>query len=385
MAFTPADQREIYLPLIEGLHETPPFGLFLRNLVVRTGARRGFLMLTPPDAAAGQAPVVIPASAPRGQSEPPIDIRRLDALHLRPRGALRPGRVYTLDEMLDYDDRAQLALQREGLESMGIRHGRWLRVSTGGAGGTSGAGDAWLVLVRLRDDFSASAAALLAEVAPHLGAALRLLATLMDQRLQTALAQATLERLGVGQIAFDAEGRVMAADRLAESLLAFQPEPPPRTGRRLRVLPDVARQIEAACAVLAAGDGAADASAGAGAGLRMVRIDARRPLDLLLRPAALQLDDPAIRPAAIGALRLGRREHPAAGAAVLRATHGLSAQEAALAEALSRGEPLVGAGLALGLTPETARNYSKRIYAKTGTTGQADLVRLILGGLAPLA
>ncbi len=43
------------------------------------------------------------------------------------------------------------------------------------------------------------------------------------------------------------------------------------------------------------------------------------------------------------------------------------------------------AGLALGLTVETTRNYSKRIYGKTGATGQADLVRLILSGLAPLA
>jgi DNA-binding NarL/FixJ family response regulator len=52
---------------------------------------------------------------------------------------------------------------------------------------------------------------------------------------------------------------------------------------------------------------------------------------------------------------------------------------------LCRGLELVPAGLDLGLTPETTRNYSKRIYAKTGTRGQADLVRLVLTGLAPFA
>ncbi|MET0587942.1 MAG: LuxR family transcriptional regulator, partial [Novosphingobium sp.] len=43
------------------------------------------------------------------------------------------------------------------------------------------------------------------------------------------------------------------------------------------------------------------------------------------------------------------------------------------------------AGAELQLTQETARNYSKRIYAKTGANGQADLVRLMLTGLAPFA
>ncbi|OYX92985.1 MAG: hypothetical protein B7Y74_10780 [Novosphingobium sp. 35-62-5] len=87
----------------------------------------------------------------------------------------------------------------------------------------------------------------------------------------------------------------------------------------------------------------------------------------------------------MGLLRLDRREDHAAGASTLQALHGLSAQEAALAHALSRGEPLVEAGLALGLTAETARNYSKRIYSKTGTSGQADLVRLVFSGLAPFS
>ncbi len=374
MPFTPADQRELYLPLIEGIHETPPFGLFMHNLVARTGARRAFLILTLANAAPDQEPVVIPVSAPRAHAEPPIDFRRLDALRLHPHGALRPGRVYALDEMLDYDDRAQLALQRAALEEMGIRHARWLRVSAGGAA------DAWLVLVRLREDFSASDVALLSEVAPHLSAALRTLVALIGQRLQAALAQATLEKIGIGQIALDAEGRVMAVDRLAESLLNFLPDPVARAGRRLQVLPEVARQIEAACAALAQA-----LARGEGEASRVVRIDPRRQIDLLLRPADLALDDPAARPAVIGTLRQSPPEETLAGTGVLRALHGLSAQEAALALALSRGEPLIEAGLALGLTAETTRNYSKRIYSKTGASGQADLVRIVLNGLAPLA
>ena len=83
--------------------------------------------------------------------------------------------------------------------------------------------------------------------------------------------------------------------------------------------------------------------------------------------------------------RIKRREPEEMGAQVLARLYGLSPREAALAEAISRGVPLIEAGQSLRLTPETTRNYSKRIYAKTGTSGQADLVRLVLEGLAPLA
>ena len=87
----------------------------------------------------------------------------------------------------------------------------------------------------------------------------------------------------------------------------------------------------------------------------------------------------------IGTLRTSVREDERAGTRILRELHGLSDREAALAEKLSRGETIIEAGRALRLTDETARNYSKRIYAKTGTRGQGDLVREVLGGLTPFA
>jgi DNA-binding CsgD family transcriptional regulator len=70
---------------------------------------------------------------------------------------------------------------------------------------------------------------------------------------------------------------------------------------------------------------------------------------------------------------------------VIAATLNLSPREAALAEAVSKGRSIVEAGAELKLTQETARNYSKRIYAKTGARGQADLVRILLTGLLPFA
>jgi DNA-binding CsgD family transcriptional regulator len=370
MAVLSADHRELFLPLIEGIHESPPWGAFMRNLVARMHARRAFMVITLANAMPQQAPSVLHVAAPRAAHEQPIDYRRLAALGLHPHGALRPGRIYALDEMLDYDDRAQLTRQREALGEMGIRYGRWLRVTAGGAA------DAWLVLVREREDFGGSAVAVLDAVAVHLAAALRTLAALIDQRLQTALAQAALARLGVGQLAFDSDGRVMAADTVAQAALMLVPDPGGRPGRRLQLRSDPMRLFETACALLATDPQAMP---------QVIRIDEERGIDLLLRASDLVLAEPGARPAVIGVLRHAAREPARQAVRTLAALHGLSANEAALAHALASGESLAEAGARLHLTVETTRNYSKRIYARTRARGQADLVRLVLTGLAPLA
>lgn len=370
MTFLSADQKELFLPLVEGIHDSPPFGAFMRNLVARTYARRAFLLIMLHNAMPSQEPMVIHIAAPRAVQEPPLDFRRLDALRLHPYGALRPGRVYELDEMLDYDRPEQLERQRHALADMNIRFGRFLRITVGGAA------DAWLVLVRERQDFSSSAVATMSGIVPHFAAALNTLVALIEQRLQAAMAQALLGRLGVGQLAFDSGGRVMAADARAEALLSFLPEPGPMPGRRLQLLPDVANALVNGCAELCR------APAGA---VRIIRIDERSGLDMLLRRSDLALSEPCALPAVIGTLRTPRREDARPAEKVLSAVYGLSDSEAALAHALSLGETITEAGRRLRLTDETARNYSKRIYAKTGARGQADLVRLVLTGLAPFA
>ena len=63
----------------------------------------------------------------------------------------------------------------------------------------------------------------------------------------------------------------------------------------------------------------------------------------------------------------------------------LSGSEARLALAISRGQTIAEAAGNLHLTLETARNYSKRIYAKTGARGRSDLVRFILASTLALA
>ncbi|WP_421837836.1 helix-turn-helix transcriptional regulator [Novosphingobium sp.] len=358
MAFLSTDQRELYLPLMEGLLEDPPWQRFLGNLLQRTGARRAALALAQPGSP--EPTLTVRADAARAALDPPLDLARLAALGLFPGTAMRTGRVYTLGEMLDFDVPARLGAQRSALGAMRINHARAVRV------GGAGTGEAWLLLTREREDLGAADSALLAALAPHLAAALAVRAALGKAGMHAAMAESTLALLGTGEIALSATAAVLAADSEAERLLAFTADPGPL--RRLQLLPETARALEAACAQLAGAPPEAR---------RLVSLGTRH---LLLRPAP-----PGSGAALIGMIRSAPPAMPSDAATVLAAAHGLSPREAALAIGLTQGETILEAGQRLGLTPETARNYSKRLYAKTGTAGQAQLVALVLTGLAPLA
>lgn len=369
-----SEQFDLLLPLIEGLRDAAQRERFLAGLVARTQAWRGVMVMrlanAGANAGAGDARTVLQTAALRAADDPPIDIDRLRALGLPASAALRPDRVYATEEMLNFDDSGALAQQRAALTAMGIRHARWMRVAV------DQVGEATILLTRQREDFTASAVVTLSGLAPFLRAALRSFAAASEERLQRAMAQWALARLGIGQIALDDTARVMSADKVAERQLSFIATPDGRPGRRLQLPPAAADRLERACAAIA--DGSEDAPS-------PVVIPINDHLTLMLQPALFETSAGMPRPVAVATLRVDAREDERSGAAVLRDQFGLSPREAALAEKLSRGEVIVEAGQQLHLTAETARNYSKRIYARTGTRGQADLVRLILTGLAPLA
>ena len=360
MTITPTDETNLQLPLFEGIFETPVWETFLRRLLQRTGAQR-IRMTVRNNAAPGQPALRRRVTSDRfGAGEDPGEPGPLDASAY---AALRPNRVYALDEMRDFDSARAREAQDALLKSVGIGDARLIRVA--------GRGDlnAWLVLLHEREVFTAADSALLTSLAPAIAAALALFATIGAMRLRTEAAEGSLALLGIGQAVLDAEGRALVADSLAQQLL-----PLPQASAR----PPSASipALTKACSELATALPATRL---------VVTGDETFGHDLLLRPIKRHADAPPHPAAAVATFRTAQHENRSRGAQIIAGTLGLSAREAALAEALSRGVPLVEAGKALSLTAETTRNYSKRIYAKTGTKGQADLVQLVLKGLAPLA
>ena len=245
---------------------------------------------------------------------------------------LRPGRVYALVELT-------------GVEGI-AGDARILRLAGGEA-------PAWLVLTR-EVECSAADAALLSALGPYVAAALaQHRASLRHAALEQA-ASTALARAGAGWILLDSEGRVIEAD----PALATHAEP---AGLRLRP----GERIAGAGPVIAAGGGA------------LVLHDAPR-IEALLVPSDLP-------GAAMLALCRTARAQGAAPHRAFAALSGLPPREAEFAVELARGASIAEAGAALGLTLETARNYSKQVYAKLGLHGQAQLVRHFLESGASLA
>jgi DNA-binding CsgD family transcriptional regulator len=68
----------------------------------------------------------------------------------------------------------------------------------------------------------------------------------------------------------------------------------------------------------------------------------------------------------------------------LTRTYHLTAAESRLAELLARGETVVRAAERLGISHNTARTHLQRVYQKTGTSHQGQLIRLLLAGIGNL-
>lgn len=104
------------------------------------------------------------------------------------------------------------------------------------------------------------------------------------------------------------------------------------------------------------------------------------------RPIALSVDAGAMlikpyqghdrRAVATAFLRLGGQSDLTAVEILAQIAH-ITPSEARFALKLADGHSIAQAATALGLTLETARNYSKKIYSKMDLRGQSDLIRYI--------
>jgi len=349
------DQGDLLLPLHEGVHEEPRWQTFLARLRSRTAADHAGLILLR-ESATERAATGLIAARDRAEATEGFPTR-LSGFDCAPYTELRPGRVYRAEELLAPGER------RAGFA-------RFVRVA-----GPRGTG-AILTIGHARTDFPAADSALLSGLAPHLAIALRTLAELELAGRRRVIGAGALSRQGMGWLALDRDGRLIDADPLALHRLQQVSAGPPRIGARIPLSSSaVARDLVDACSGFANDPQAPP---------RLMLLSADPRLELFAAPAC---DRPPIVlpvPALIGFVSDGRPV--GAGAeAMLAAAYGLTASEARLALALCRGRSLTEAASDLRLTIETARNYSKKVFAKTGTRGQADLVRKLLTSVIALA
>jgi len=359
MALSRTDETELLIPLHEGMHEEPRWRTFLERLRARTRATYAALIFRQGDAPIHRATQLFAGRDVRAQAGQLSDFAALDPVRY---DQLRPGRVYAPEETIDPADVRYDRFRRDYLERIGVRYGRFMRVVE--PSGIS----AWAVVSRDTEDFGAADSALLAALAPHLSIALRNFSALEGERFRVNVAEDVLRRAGLSWCALDADGRVVAASPGTGAMLT-------PGGRRL-----------------AAGTAEADRAV-----TRLCQAFARDP-DHIAQAIDLGYDDapgfvaapvpeqPLAALAMPALIALSRAQPPLLPihAQLLARLFDLTSGEARLALQLAQGRSIAAAAEALGLTLETARNYSKLLYAKTGTHGQADLVRLVLTNVATL-
>ena len=216
-------------------------------------------------------------------------------------------------------------------------------------------------------DFSAEQAQRFAALAPHVRQAYELQLALGAQAERQRRLHQHLDQLRAGMILCDGAARVQWRNRSAADLLdagygMFQRDGCLSTARR-----DDAERLRALVA---------DAAAGVREGAFMTLGDAGRRLHVVLRSArsggeVLLLLTPAGAGAAVS---------PEAIACLL----GLSGAEARLAAGLVAGKTLEQYAAQRGVGIGTVRGQVKQVFAKTGTTRQAELVGLLLTSAAAL-
>jgi len=215
---------------------------------------------------------------------------------------------------------------------------------------------------------------------PHLKRALQIRSRLADPAIEHGAALDALKRSGTATLAVTRDGHLLYANDSAEQLLRACDAIRVIGGRLAAADRAAAQRLTAfirECSDLAAG------KAGGSGGTLAISRGERLPLTALVapfRPAREALGAPL--PAAIVFLR--DPESPSPKSLALRGLFGLTAAEAVVAAALADGKVVEGLATELGVTLNTVRTHLKNVFAKTGTTRQAQLVALILSSVAVL-
>jgi DNA-binding CsgD family transcriptional regulator/PAS domain-containing protein len=236
----------------------------------------------------------------------------------------------------------------------------------------------WTSIVRREDMglFSAEDIARFEWLMGHMRSALMVYAALKKVELDRDIYASALRNLHMGYLLLDRRGRVIELDEEAERLLADNPDLF-LSGGQLKV--KMQSKNEELQRIIAEGLGTFEEFS------RGLSIPGPRTLGVLIKSAP---ESPLLASHVAPHLVVYINE-PNAPAAAPKARIAelfeLSPTEAALAVELVRGRTLAEAAEAINITEQTARSYSKRIFSKTGTRRQADLVRLILTSVALVA
>lgn len=230
-----------------------------------------------------------------------------------------------------------------------------------------------------RPRFGRDEAALLTALIPHLQQALRIHRRLSAAEQAAGDAQAALDRLTHGVFLVNARGRVIATNRMADDVLRA------RDGlwlERGELHASTQAGTTALRRALAAAIRTATAEGMGPGGVLIVRRPSGRPaLNVLVAPIGARPPTLGAEPAAAIVFVTDPARTPAPGDDHLCAWFGLTVAEARVACLLLDGEGVGRVSERLCVSRNTVRTHLQRIFAKTNTKRQGELIRVLLSAM----
>ncbi len=271
------------------------------------------------------------------------------------------------------------------LERLGITHS--LRACYAESGGMRCWIDVVWRLEKPGTPFVPANLELMRQIKPHINRALELYAVMKQQEAEKLIYASVVDHFALGCILLNERGEVIHINHIAASILGEWPNISIVRGRIAITERSVQRALDEAILTVIV-TRSQDATP---FGEKLVRLGnpPGKLLGLLVYPAPLAHYYRSIKaPSAIVHLsnltpgkedQRSSRPMPLAQVAQL---FGLTRQESTLALLLAHGHTIVEAAKDMAIAETAARNYSKRIYAKTGVASQTELVRLMLRSLS---
>lgn len=383
---------EQYDRLLAALYQGPleiiPWQTFLPLCRATFDAKVISLTLRPP--AEGDRGVILNQLRPQPGSDSAISVQLADpnewaALAYREQFfALDPfvnlplGKVVTLQELMPDTELLGCEYYRCYLEPIGVRHI---------LGADIGAPDAFQARLRLgrgpdEKPFDANDKTLCATIVPHLERAIDIHARLNRMASERDLFAGAVEQLAVGTILLDEHGKFMQANQLAAQIISERDGLQIASGQL--ELASHAQHREFKEALQLALDNARNKRPAVVQALRVQRPSGRPDLGLMLRlvPQYQWAEGQHVPAIAIFISDPDQVGEPSQ--QILAQLFGLTRAEAALATQLSRGLSIQEAAEVLHVSPHTARTQLKSVFAKTGVSRQAELIRLIVKSVATM-
>ena len=227
--------------------------------------------------------------------------------------------------------------------------------------------------------FTSSELGLLTLVIPHFERAARLSGAFARFRQGR---DEVLDRLPMGIIVLDESGKVEFFNRAAETILAKKDGLCWSSGGVSAVDPTQASRLAAAikgAKLTATGKGLAG-----GGSLSITRSSAGLPLAVLIAPIMPFTASPLSRAPRVAMFITDPEATQVTNLERLKALFNLTPAESRMASQLLQGKSVIEAADALGITRQTARVHLKRIFGKTYTGRQSELMRLLLNSPATL-